>query len=81
MNLQFLTPKLHGLLDYAAAAGPIVLPFLLGLAATTGFVAAPFAFGWGGLVLGYYVVMAAGVLVVVAPSKPHPVSAPVTDPS
>ncbi len=31
MNLQFLTPKLHGALDYIAAGALIVLPFLLGL--------------------------------------------------
>ena len=33
MKLQFLTPRLHGLLDYAAAAGLIVFPFLLDLGA------------------------------------------------
>jgi accessory gene regulator protein AgrB len=33
MKLQFLTPTLHGALDYAAAAALIVLPFLLGLGA------------------------------------------------
>ena len=31
MKFQFLTPTLHGLLDYGAAAGLIVFPFLLGL--------------------------------------------------
>ena len=31
MNWKFLTPKIHGLLDYAAAGGLIVLPFLLDL--------------------------------------------------
>ena len=35
MKFQFLTPTVHGLLDYAAAAGLIVLPFLLGLGATS----------------------------------------------
>jgi hypothetical protein len=30
MKLQFLTPALHGVLDYVAAAALIVLPFLLG---------------------------------------------------
>ncbi len=30
MKLQFLTPALHGVLDYLAAAALIVLPFLLG---------------------------------------------------
>ena len=111
MTFRFLTPTVHGLLDYAAAAGLIVLPFLLNLGATSplaqwlsvaagiglvayslltdyafgvfgllsfrlhllldvlaaaAFVVAPFVFGWSGLVLGYYLVMAAGVLVVVA---------------
>jgi len=111
MNHKILTPTLHGLLDYAAAAGLIVLPFLLDLGATSQlatwlsvvagvglvtyslvtdysfgvfrvlpfrahlmldvaaavvFLAAPFAFGWGGLVLAYYVVMGIGVLAVVA---------------
>ena len=109
MKFRILTPTIHGLLDYAAAAGLIVLPFLLGLgtvstsakwlsvvagaglityslvtdyafgavrlvsfrvlldlAAAITFLAAPFIFGWRGLVLGYYLVMAAGVFVVVA---------------
>lgn len=29
-NIRFLTPTVHGLLDYAAAAGLIILPFVLG---------------------------------------------------
>ena len=111
MTFRFLTPTVHGLLDYAAAAGLIVLPFLLNLGAASplaqwlsvaggiglvayslltdyafgvvdllsfrlhllldllaaaAFLVAPFVFGWSGLVLGYYLVMAAGVLVVVA---------------
>ena len=33
MNLQFLTPKLHGALDYIAAATLIVAPFALNLGA------------------------------------------------
>jgi len=111
MNFRILTPTVHGLLDYAAAAGLIVLPFVLDLGAAStlalwlsvaagigliayslvtdyafgasrlipfrlhllldtgaavAFVAAPFVFGWTGLVLGYYLVMAAGVLTVVA---------------
>ena len=115
MKIRFLTPTLHGLLDYAAAAGLIVLPFLLNigddstlalglsvaagiglvayslitdyafgvfgllsfrmhlaldLAAATAFVVAPFVFGWSGLTLAYFLVMAAGVLVVVTVSKP-----------
>lgn len=115
MKFQILTPTLHGLLDYAAAAGLIVLPFLLGIgeisalaqwlsvaagfglaayslatdyafgvrgvlsfqshlaldvSAAVAFIAAPFLFGWSGLVFGYYIVMATGVLLVVAVSKP-----------
>ena len=114
MNLRFLTPTVHGLLDYTAAAGLILLPFLLDLGAAGplavwlsvvagigligyslitdyafsavglvsfrahlvldlgaagAFAAAPFVFGWGGLVLVYYLVMAAGVLAVVAVSR------------
>ncbi len=111
-TLRFLTPTLHGALDYAAAAALIVLPFLLGfdglalwlsviggvgligyslltdytfsavslisfkvhlvldLAAAAVFIAAPFVFGWTGLVLGYYLVMAAGVIAVVALTSP-----------
>lgn len=110
MKIRFLTPALHGILDYAAAAGLIVLPFLLNLGATSplalwlsvaggvglivyslatdyafgvlrvlsfrahlaldlaaaaAFVAAPFVFGWTGLTMAYYLVMAAGVVVVV----------------
>ena len=116
MNFRILTPTWHGLLDYAAAAGLIVLPFVLDLAATSPlahwlsvlagiglvgyslatdyayglvgvvpfrihlvfdllaalvFIAAPFVFGWSGIVLGYYLVMAAGVLIVVALSRPE----------
>lgn len=115
MNYKILTPRFHGLLDYAAAAGLIALPFLLNLGATSktaqwlsvaagaglvayslvtdyaygafglvsfrahlvldllaaaAFIVAPFVFGWGGLVLAYYLVMGTGVLVVVALSKP-----------
>ena len=111
-TVRFLTPTLHGALDYAAAAALIVLPFLLGfdglalwlsviggvgligyslltdytfsavsliafkahlvldLAAAAVFIAAPFVFGWTGLVLGYYLVMAAGVIAVVALTNP-----------
>ena len=103
MRIRFVNPKFHGLLDYAAAAGLIVLPILLGfeglamwlsvaggtglilyslitdyafgslalisfkthlvldLAAAVAFIAAPFVFGWTGLVMAYYFVMAAGV--------------------
>ncbi len=114
MKIRILTPTLHGLLDYAAAAGLIVLPFLLDLGATSAlalwlsvaggvglivyslatdytfgvlrvlsfrshlaldlgaagaFVTAPFVFGWTGLTMAYYLVMAAGVVVVVALSR------------
>lgn len=114
MNIRFITPRLHGALDYAAAAGLIVFPFVLGLgeasalalwlsvaggagligyslltdydfsatralpygvhlaldlAAAAAFVAAPFVFGWEGLTAGYYWVMGAGVVVVVALSR------------
>jgi len=31
MPIGFLTPTLHGVVDYAAAAGLIVMPFVLGL--------------------------------------------------
>ena len=52
MNIRFLSPRLHGVVDYAAAAGLIVLPFLLGLGAS-----APLAFwlsvGSGVTVIGY----------------------------
>lgn len=109
--MKILNPTVHGLLDYAAAAGLVLLPFLLDLKAAeplahwlsvgagaglvlyslatdyafgavrvlpfrlhlaldvmaaAAFFAAPFLFGWSGLVFGYYLVMAAGVLVVVA---------------
>lgn len=113
-KLRILTPTIHGLLDYAAAAALIVLPFVLNLgadsplavwlsaaggaglivyslltdyafgaiklvpfrvhlafdlAAAAAFVAAPFLFGWNGLTAGYYFVMGAGVIVVVALSE------------
>ena len=116
MKIRFLTPTVHGLLDYAASAGLIVLPFALdfdGLAlwlsvagglgliayslatnytfgwlkvlsyrghlaldltAAAVFAAAPFVFGWTGLTMAYYLVMAAGVLVVVALSDTETVS-------
>lgn len=113
-SIRFLTPTIHSALDYAAAAGLIVLPIILGfdglalwlsvaggaglivyslltdyafgvasvisfkmhlgldLAAAAAFIAAPFVFGWTGLVMGYYFVMAAGVIVVVALTNPSP---------
>ncbi|MGI9286255.1 MAG: hypothetical protein ACR2P1_12775 [Pseudomonadales bacterium] len=112
-SIRFLTPTIHGALDYAAAAGLIVLPFLLGfeglalwlsvaggaglivyslvtdytfsvasalsfkthllldLSAAAAFIVAPFLFGWTGLVMGYYFVMAVGVIVVVALTNPN----------
>lgn len=120
MNFKILTPTLHGLLDYAAAAGLIVLPFLLDLASTSVlahglsvaagavliayslatdytfgmfgllsfrlhlvldlaaaavFLAAPFVFGWDGFVLGYYLIMAAGVIAVVVLTTRQPADA------
>ena len=44
---------------------------VLDLAAAAVFIAAPFVFGWTGLVMGYYFVMAAGVIVVVALTNPN----------
>ncbi|MDH3580919.1 MAG: hypothetical protein OEM91_09885, partial [Hyphomicrobiales bacterium] len=35
MNIRFLTPKLHGLVDYAAAAGLIIFPSVLGIGASS----------------------------------------------
>jgi hypothetical protein len=113
-SIRFLTPTIHSVLDYAAAAGLIVLPILLGfdglamwlsvaggvgliayslltdyefglvsvlsfethlvfdLGAAVAFIAAPFVFGWTGLVMGYYFVMAAGVIAVVALTNSNP---------
>jgi hypothetical protein len=31
MNTRFLSPTLHGIVDYAAAAGLLTMPFVLGL--------------------------------------------------
>ena len=112
-SFRFLTPTIHGALDYAAAGGLIIFPVLLGfdgltlwlsvaggvgligyslitdyafsvapvisfkthlvldLAAGAVFIAAPFVFGWTGLVTGYYFVMAAGVSAVVALTGPE----------
>ncbi len=108
MKLQFLTPALHGVLDYLAAGALVVLPFLLGfsgialwlsvagglgligyslltdyafgalkllpfnlhlvfdLSAAVAFIAAPFILGFDTFTSGYYFVMAAGVIAVVA---------------
>lgn len=38
MNLRFITPTLHGVLDYGAAIALIVAPFLLGLEAQSALV-------------------------------------------
>ena len=115
-SIRFLTPTVHGVLDYAAAAGLIVIPFILGfgnlalwlsvvsgigligyslltdyafsaaavisfkthlvldLAAALALAAAPFVFGWGGLIMGYYLMMAGGVVVVVALSNSDPIT-------
>ena len=58
--------------DYAFGAFGLLsfrAHLLFDLAAAVAFIAAPFVFGWTGLVLAYYLVMAAGVLVVVALSQ------------
>ena len=47
----------------------------LDLVAAAAFVAAPFVFGWNGLVLGYYLVMAGGVVAVVVLSRPDELDA------
>lgn len=56
------------LTDYTFGAASLI-PFkthlVLDLAAAAAFIAAPFVMGWTGLVMGYYFVMAAGVIVVV----------------
>lgn len=112
-RIRILSPAVHGVLDYGAAAALVVLPFALALdglarwlsvaggaglvayslltdytlaiapllsfrthlaldlAAAALFLASPMLFGFEGLVAGYYYVMGAGVLVVVALSKPH----------
>lgn len=60
------------LTDYAFGPFPILsfrVHLLLDLAAAVAFVSAPFVMGWQGLVLGYYLVMGAGVIAVVALSK------------
>ncbi len=114
-SIRFLTPTMHGALDYFAATGLMVLPFVLGLdgpalwlsvlggigliayslltdyalsaasvfsfkthlvldlAAAAVFISAPLVFGWAGIVMGYYFVMAAGVIVVVVLSDPNSV--------
>ena len=59
--------------DYAFSVAPIIsfkAHLGLDLAAAVAFVIAPFAFGWTGLIMGYYFVMAAGVIVVVVFTNP-----------
>jgi hypothetical protein len=34
MNIRFLTPTLHGVVDYLAAAGLLTMPFILGVGST-----------------------------------------------
>ena len=34
MNIRFLTPTLHGVADYLAAAGLLTMPFILGVGST-----------------------------------------------
>ncbi|MFD1158699.1 SPW repeat domain-containing protein [Roseovarius aestuarii] len=50
MNIRFLTPKMHGLVDYAAAAGLIIFPFVLGIGTSS-----PIAF-WLSIVAGIVVI-------------------------
>jgi hypothetical protein len=54
---------------------------LVDLAAAGAFVGAPFFFGWSGLVMGYYLVMAAGVIVLVALTNLNPAGSPDTSAS
>lgn len=63
------------LTDYTFSVGSVIsfkTHLILDLAAAAAFIAAPFVFGWTGLVMGYYFVMAAGVIVVVALTDPNP---------
>ncbi len=108
--MRFITPSLHGALDYIAATALIVAPFILGLAdqsalahwmsviagaglivyslftnyklsltgaipfklhlvfdlaAAATFLAAPWIFGFTGVAKIYYIIMGAGVILVV----------------
>ena len=63
------------LTDYAFGVVSVIsfkVHLVLDLTAAAAFIAAPFVFGWTGLVMGYYFVMAAGVIVVVALTNPKP---------
>lgn len=106
--MKFITPTLHGALDYIAALALIVIPLILGfdglslwlsVAGGVGlilyslltdyalsifrvipfnvhtifdslagvvFIAAPFVFGFSGIIQIYYIIMGVGVLVVTA---------------
>lgn len=61
------------LTDYAFGVVSVIsfkVHLVLDLTAAAAFIAAPLVFGWTGLVMGYYFVMAAGVIVVVALTNP-----------
>ena len=63
------------LTDYTFGVAPVIsfrVHEVLDLTAAAAFIAAPFLFGWSGLVMGYYLVMAGGVIVVVALTNPNP---------
>lgn len=47
----------------------------LDLAAAAAFIAAPFLFGWNGIIIAYYLTMAGGVIGVVALSENEPTTA------
>ena len=70
MNIRFLTPKLHGLVDYAAAAGLIIFPSVLGIGASS-----PIAF-WLSVAAGVSVIcysMLTGYTYAAAPVVPFKV--------
>jgi len=50
MNIRFLSPRLHGLIDYAAAAGLVIFPFVLGIGTSS-----PIAF-WLSIAAGALVI-------------------------
>jgi len=61
--------------DYTFSLGSVIsfkTHLILDLTAAAAFIAAPFVFGWAGLVMGYYFVMAAGVILVVVLTDPNP---------
>jgi hypothetical protein len=112
--MRFISPRIHGILDYAVAAALIGVPFVLDFAASSliaavlsvaagvglavyslltdyaagvrdlipwwvhltldavaagVLLAAPFAFGFGGIARGFYVTVAVAVLAVVATTQ------------